>query len=175
MKNIITTSLILVFLMACSLPSAVATQPVDQATATPLTPLALPTETPAPTLAPPTETFTPIPPTETSTHTAIPFVDSLKATVTSDKLVCRYGPGANYLYLIAFNKKTPLRLIGHADGNKWVLVENEPQRCWVNSEFVKAEEICKLLDPCIPMDIKSLSRPIMARQLSPAQPVKETK
>src|SRR5512145_1494378 len=66
-----------------------------------------------PTLAPPTETFTPIP---TETPTQIPYVDSLKALVTADKLVCRYGPGANYLYLIAFNKTTPLRLIGRAPG-----------------------------------------------------------
>ncbi len=144
MKKILATSFVLIFLLACSLPSAVATQPVDQATATPLTPLAesTNTETPIPaTLALPTETFTPVPPTATSTNTptAIPFVDSLKATVTADLLVCRYGPGANYLYLIAFNKKTPLRLIGRADGNKWVLVENQPQRCWVNSDFVEVQ------------------------------------
>ncbi len=144
MKKILATSFVLIFLLACSLPSGVATQPVDQATATPLTPLAQSTntETPIPaTLALPTETFTPVPPTATSTNTptAIPFVDNLKATVTADLLVCRYGPGANYLYLIAFNKKTPLRLIGRADGNKWVLVENQPQRCWVNSEFVQAQ------------------------------------
>ena len=139
MKKFLTTSLILVFLLACSFPSAVATQTVDQATAAALAQPA--TDTPVPTLAPPTETFAPTlsAPTETSTPTAIPFVDSLKATVTSDKLVCRYGPGANYLYLIAFNKKTPLRLIGRTDGNQWVLVENEPQRCWVNSEFVQAQ------------------------------------
>ena len=74
-----------------------------------------------PTLPPPTETFTPIP---TETPTQIAYVDSLKATVTADKLVCRYGPGANYLYLIAFNRTTPLRLIGRATGNGWVLVEN---------------------------------------------------
>ncbi len=92
MKKLLTTSLFLIFLLACSLPSAVATESVsvDQATATPITPPAQPaTDTLVPTLAPPTETFTPIPPTETSTPTAIPFVDSLKAKVTSDKLVCR--------------------------------------------------------------------------------------
>ncbi len=135
MKKKLATTLILIFLLACSLPSAVATEPVDQIPA----PAIPTTDTPTPTLALPTETFTAIPPTETSTPTEIPFVDSLKATVTSDKLVCRYGPGANYLYLIAFNKTTPLRLIGRADGNKWVLVENDPQRCWVNSDFVQIE------------------------------------
>ncbi|MBE0671336.1 MAG: hypothetical protein IH588_12160, partial [Anaerolineales bacterium] len=87
--------------------------------------------------APPTETFTPIP---TETPTQIPYVDEVKATVISDKLVCRYGPGANYLYLIAFNKTTPLKLIGRAAGNDWVLVENGQQDCWVNSQFIEAKD-----------------------------------
>ena len=99
------------------------------------------------TLPPPTETFTPIP---TETPTQIPYVDSLKAKVTSDKLVCRYGPGANYLYLIAFNNATPLRLIGRATGNDWVLVENEPQRCWVNAEFVEIQGDLNTLYPMYP-------------------------
>ncbi|MBK8784773.1 MAG: hypothetical protein IPO22_23980 [Anaerolineales bacterium] len=77
-------------------------------------------------------------------------MDSLKATVTADKLVCRYGPGANYLYLIAFNRTTPLRLIGRATGNGWVLVENEPQRCWVNSEFVETQGDLITLKPMYP-------------------------
>lgn len=139
MKKLLKTLIILVFLMACSLPSAVVTESVDQATATPLTPLALPTDTIVPTLAPPTETFTPIPPTETITPSPVPVVDSMKAVVTADKLVCRYGPGANYLYLIALNRKTPLTLIGRTEGNNWVLIENSPQKCWVNAEFVQAE------------------------------------
>jgi len=63
----------------------------------------------------------------------------MKAVVTADKLVCRYGPGANYLYLIALNRKTPLTLIGRTEGNNWVLIENSPQKCWVNAEFVQAE------------------------------------
>jgi uncharacterized protein YraI len=142
MKNILTASLIPIFILACSLPSAaVSTEVVNQATPTsteqPATDITLPT------IALPTETLTLVPPTstptETVTPTVIPFVDSLKAIVTADLLVCRYGPGANYLYLIAFNKKTPLRLIGRADGNKWVLVENSPQRCWVNSDFVQIQ------------------------------------
>jgi len=67
-------------------------------------------------------------------------VESLKAIVTADKLICRYGPGANYLYLIAFNKNTPIRLIGRAPGNNWVLIQNEPQKCWANSEFIALKE-----------------------------------
>jgi uncharacterized protein YraI len=153
MKNILTTLLGLVFLLACSPPSVAATKPVDQATATAilLTPSALPstdtqtpsalpaTDTPVPAPALPTETLTLPPPTETSAPTPIPFIGSLKATVTADKLVCRYGPGANYLYLFAFIRGANIKLIGRADGNKWVLVENVPQRCWINSEFVQIQ------------------------------------
>ena len=99
------------------------------------------TSTPLPLLATftsfPTETSTPLP---TETPTPIPTVESLKATVTADKIVCRYGPGANYLYLIAFNKTTPVRLIGQAPGNKWVLVENGQQDCWVNSDLIALKE-----------------------------------
>lgn len=151
MKKILTTSLILVFLLACSPPTAVATESVDQATATAtlLTPSDLPTtdmptssalpatDTSTPILALPTETFTPTlrAPTDTSTHTAIPIVESLKATVTADLLSCRYGPGSEYLYLFAFRKGANIKLIGRTDGNNWVMVEND-RKCWINAKFV---------------------------------------
>jgi uncharacterized protein YraI len=139
-KYILNIFSLFVLLTACS-PAATSTAVIIE----PVTQTALATSTFAPSTAtfpPPTETvtFTPAPPTETSTATAMPFVDSLKATVTADLLSCRYGPGANYLYLIAFNKTTPLRLIGRAEGNEWVLVENGRQDCWVNSKFVELKE-----------------------------------
>lgn len=144
MKRILTLSCLILFLTACSLGSA-STPRVDSPTQA-ISSTEVVAETATTTPLPPTETFTPIPPTLTPTETAIPTetpfptVESLKATVTSDKIVCRYGPGANYLYLIAFNKNTPLRLIGRAPGNNWVLVENGRQDCWVNSEFIALKE-----------------------------------
>jgi uncharacterized protein YraI len=138
MKNVLTILPILLLVLACAPASSLATKPVDQATVTLIIP---PTDTPVPTLILPTETFTPtlVPPTETSTPTVIPVVDILKATVIADKLVCRYGPGANYLYLFAYNGGAKIKLIGRAEGNNWMLVENEPQRCWVNSKFVQIQ------------------------------------
>lgn len=140
MKRVLTFICFAVLLSACARASTSAPGP---ASATEQTSLAeIFTATPLPS----TETFTPslIPPTETPvptiTTTPIPTVESLKAIVTSDKIICRYGPGANYLYLIAFNKNTPLRLIGRAPGNSWVLVQNEPQKCWVNSEFIALKD-----------------------------------
>lgn len=100
------------------------------------------------TIPPVTATFTEIPPT--ATNTPLPILESIKATVIADKLVCRYGPGANYLYLIAFNRTTPVTLIGRADGNNWVLVENSPQKCWVNSEFLQIEGDPKQLKSLYP-------------------------
>jgi hypothetical protein len=139
----LTLALTLTACSSASTPTSEAAPVIEEI----IQPVTLTVEPAMSTLAPPTETFTPIP---TETPTQIPYVDSLKAIVTADKLVCRYGPGANYLYLIAFNKTTPLRLIGRAPGNAWVLVENEPQRCWVNSEFVEIQGDSNTLYPMYP-------------------------
>ncbi len=143
----------ILLLTACNIASAPTSQPapVTEEFVQPATFTLEPATITATIVLPPTETPTPIP---TETPTQIPYVDALKATVTSDKLVCRYGPGANYLYLIAFNKTTPLKLIGSAPGNNWVLVENEPQRCWVNSEFVEVQGDVNTLQPMYPEGYK---------------------
>jgi hypothetical protein len=104
---------------------------------------------------PSAETFTSIPPTptslpaltltltpastETPTQTPIPTVESLKATVIADKLSCRYGPGAEYLYLFALNGTANIKLVGRTDANNWVLVENSPYQCWVNAKFLEIQ------------------------------------
>jgi uncharacterized protein YraI len=131
MKKFIAAIFILILtLTACSPASTPTILPASvTSTFAPLTAL------PSATLTSfPTATFTPIPPPPT--NTSIPFVDSLKATVTADLLSCRYGPGSEYLYLIAFNKGANINLIGRTDGNGWALVENEPQTCWINTNFV---------------------------------------
>ena len=87
-----------------------------------------PTETLIPTLA------TPPPPTETIT--AIPTGESLKAQVTADLLSCRYGPGAEYLYLYALKAGANIKLIGRTDANNWVWVDGE-NKCWVNAKFLE--------------------------------------
>ena len=141
-KQYIGTVITLFFLLTACSSAAVIITPSDEAPVQSQPKPALVTST-FPSLTetsiPPTETLTStlLPPTATNTVISIPFVDSLKATVTADLLSCRYGPGANYLYLIALNKTTPLKLIGRAEGNDWVLVENGRQDCWVNSKFVE--------------------------------------
>jgi len=102
---------------------------------------------------PATETFTPIPtltstptpaPTETPTQTPVPTVESLKATVIANKLSCRYGPGALYLYLFAFNGTANIKLVGRTDANNWVWVANKDlnnrdNNCWVNAKFLEIQ------------------------------------
>ncbi len=66
-------------------------------------------------------------------------MESLKATVIADKLSCRYGPGAEYLYLFALNGTANIKLIGRTDANNWVLVENSPYQCWVNAKFLEIQ------------------------------------
>lgn len=150
MKTKLVLILFIFLLTSCNTFAFSSTGQVDSVTATSVS-----TET----LPPPTETSSPIPtetslPTLTPTSTPIPVVESMKAVVIADKLVCRYGPGANYLYLIALNRNTPLTLIGRTEGNNWILIENrgraDAHDCWVNGEFVQAEGDMKHLKVVYP-------------------------
>lgn len=150
MKKFIALTFIFM-LTACSPASTLTVEPAPVAeTAVP------PTDAPTPSA---TATFTPIPPTNTPTATPIPFVESLKATVTADLLSCRYGPGPEYLYLFAFKKGANIKLIGRTDGNNWVLVENEPQRCWIKADFVVMEGDQQTLKPMYPDGFKLIVSP----------------
>src|SRR5512140_292392 len=114
-KHILPIILTLTMMAACnlsnsgSIPASTSPAPVDTSTSLP----AVETFTPLPTLtasAIPSLTFTPLP-IETATVTPYPAVDSLKAQVTAEKLSCRYGPGAEYLYLFAFNGTANIKLV----------------------------------------------------------------
>jgi uncharacterized protein YraI len=140
MKNFNAVSFILIFILAaCSAPSnAPANNASAPAIATVAPATSMPTDTPTPTPPPATETFTPVPPTATSTETPtnIPTVESLDASVTADLLSCRYGPGAEYLYLYGLRKGAKIVLIGRTDGNNWVMVKNK-NLCWVNTKYLE--------------------------------------
>src|SRR5215216_6091662 len=85
----------------------------------------------------PTETLTLTPlPTETITPSPMPTVESLKAKVTAELLSCRYGPGAEYLYLYALRSGANIKLIGRTDANDWVWVDGT-NKCWVKSTFLE--------------------------------------
>ena len=149
-RKYIRTVFILFFLLTACSPAATAASIESQTQPALVTSILSPL---------PTETFTSPPPTPTSTATSIPFVDSLKATVTADLLSCRYGPGPEYLYLIAFRKGANIRLIGRVEGSNWVLVENEPQRCWIKANLVTVQGDQQTLKPMYPDGFKLIVSP----------------
>lgn len=169
-KNLLTLFILILLMTSCAPASNSNVEPFDQtppaATAqdkpAPATETFSAAGTFTPMLCAPTETFTPIIPTKTSTPASIPFVDNLKASVTADLLSCRYGPGSEYLFLLAFNKGANIRLIGRAEGNHWVLVENEPQRCWSNAKFVEIKGDQQTLKPMYPDGFKLILSPYYA-------------
>lgn len=141
----------LTLLLLLILTSSCAPNPPGQTASPSITTVDSPSAIPAaPTpTAPPPPTDTPFPTdtplaTLTPTLTPLPTVDNLSATVTADKLSCRYGPGAQYLYLFAFNATTKIKLVGRTDANNWVWVANKDQNnrdnnCWVNAKFLNIQ------------------------------------
>lgn len=97
---------------------------------------------------PPSETPTPSP-SETFTPSPFPIVESLKAKVTADLLSCRYGPGAEYLYLYALRGGANIKLIGRTDANNWVWVDGT-NKCWVHSRFLEIDGEWKSLPVVYP-------------------------
>lgn len=129
-------SLLVGFLLAaCYLPSAA---PAPAAPAESVSPSPLPpADTPTP--FPPTETPLPSPTftaTPTETPTPVPVVESLDAVVAANLLSCRYGPGAEYLYLYGLKKGAKIQLVGRAEGSNWVMVKGK-NLCWLNAKFVE--------------------------------------
>ena len=102
---------------AASIPTN-ATQAAEVTQAGPLTETPLPVETANPAPSP-----------------TLPTVERLDAQVSADLLSCRYGPGAEYLYLYALRKTANIQLIGRTDANNWVWVDGT-NKCWVNAKFL---------------------------------------
>ncbi len=152
MKKIILSLFVVLTALACNVTGGtpasssteVATTPTNVSSAETFTPISVP------------ETFTPIPtrtsapfPTETPTSTPLPVVDSLQAKVTTGLLSCRYGPGAEYLYLYALNQGANIKLIGRTDANNWVWVDGK-NKCWVNTKFLTVDGDWKTLPVVYP-------------------------
>jgi len=86
----------------------------------------------------------------------MPTVESLNATVTAERLSCRYGPGSEYLYLYGLRKGAKIKLIGQTGGNNWVWVDGK-NKCWVNTKFIEITGDPKTL-PIVYPDIAKLPR-----------------
>ncbi len=118
------------------LPSPSNTPP-PTATVTPApTNTETPTFTPQPTA---TETETPSPtPTETETPTITPTYAPLRGKINVDKVSCRYGPGAMYLYLYGLVKGANQDIIGRNDNGSWLLTQarGDNKSCWVKTSLM---------------------------------------
>lgn len=167
MKKILIASLCLILITPITgcvppTPEAVAAPTLPADTATPL-----PTDTPAITNTappPPTETatYTPLPtvtdtptatPTETETPTITPTYAPLRGKVNVDKVTCRYGPGAMYLYFVGLNKSTPRDILGRNDDASWLLTQarGDNKSCWIKTNLMDLNGD-PLTAPVIPPD-----------------------
>lgn len=118
------------------------TQTVPVATATIPAPVsatpALPSETTATTV--PTATSSPtFIPTASPTASPRPTYSILRGVVVVDKVSCRYGPGAMYLYLYGMVKGATQDILGRTDTGKWTLTRShgDNKSCWVKTEFMQ--------------------------------------
>jgi hypothetical protein len=141
-------------LFAGCAPAALTPQAASEPTATVIptqaapvfTPTAsqAPSATPAPSATKAAETPSPAPttaiPTASSTPTAspVPTYAILRGVVIPDKVSCRYGPGAMYLYLYGMVKGATQDVIGRTDTGKWVLTRSrgDNKSCWVKTEYM---------------------------------------
>ena len=155
MKRILLPLLLVLTPLACNLTGGgtpVSPSPIVESSPTSVSPTGtLPATSVPETFTPvPTLTFTPTPiPTETSTSTPLPVVESLKARVTAGLLSCRYGPGAEYLYLYALVEGANIKIIGRTDANNWVWVDGK-NKCWVNTKFLTVDGDWKMLPVVYP-------------------------
>ncbi len=116
-----------------NLPSATDT-PLPEPSTTP-EPTFTPTETPPPTETPlPTGTSTAIP-----TITPIPTYAILRGKVNVEKVSCRYGPGAMYLFLYPILQGGTQDVLGRTDTGNWLLTKSrgDNKSCWVKAEFME--------------------------------------
>ena len=146
---------LLLTLLACNLPGwTVPASPTPEIVSSPtgVIPAEIFTATPIldPFTSTPEPTLTAAPaPTATETSTPLPVVESLKARVTAGLLSCRYGPGAEYLYLYALNEGANIEIVGRADANHWVWVGGK-NKCWVNTKFLAVDGDWELLPVVYP-------------------------
>lgn len=155
-KLVIINILFMIFTTGCNLPGA-SEPPTPTVTLFPDTPTPVPstaTETLTPTNTPTataTATTTPTP-TNTATPTLTPTYAIWRAEVLPEKLTCRYGPGAMYLYKYGLNGTSVLDVIGRNELGTWILLQaiggNNP--CWVNSSFMDVRGEVMSIEPVDP-------------------------
>jgi hypothetical protein len=147
--------LLAILLSACGGSAAPASEVATQTVAdvSTNTPDATATDVPPTSTSTPTETNTPIP-SDTPTPTIVPTYAVLRGKVLPDKLSCRFGPGADYLYKFGVFKSTTVEVLGRMEHSNWVLIRaiGGTNRCWVNGgpEYLQLDGSIDSLAPTDP-------------------------
>lgn len=91
-------------------------------------------------------------PTLTETPTTIPTYTELRGQVVPEKLSCRFGPGASYLYKYGILATTNIEILGRMEIGEWLLVQaiggNNP--CWVKADLLSIDGQIEALAPLDP-------------------------
>lgn len=155
-KLAIVSILCMILATGCNLPG-VGEPPTPTVTLFPDTPTPVPpTPTPTPTATETptntaTATITPTP-TETTTPTLTPTYAIWRAEVLPERLTCRYGPGAMYLYKYGLLGMSVLDVIGRDEQGTWILLQaiggNNP--CWVNASLMNIRGDVMAVEPVDP-------------------------
>jgi hypothetical protein len=116
------------------------------------------TRTPIPTLTQPST------PTSTVIFSASSTIEPspsptpviLRGVVIPEKVSCRYGPGAMYLYLYGMVTGATQDIIGRTDSGQWVLTRSrgDDKACWVKAEFMKIDGDVMLVEQVYPDKIR---------------------
>lgn len=143
-------------LFACAPAPAALVPTLEPATAQPTFTLPLAdTVTPRPT---PTFTFTP---SETPTPEVVEPVETptttyaiLRGKVNVEKVSCRYGPGAMYLYLYGMVQGATQDIIGRNDNGNWALTRarGDTTSCWVRTDLMDLNGDILSIQPIHPDD-----------------------
>lgn len=71
--------------------------------------------------------------------------------VQADRLSCRYGPGASYLYNYGLIKGNQVQVLGRNDAGDWVYVQyGDTTQCWVNAKYLQTAGDINDLEPLYP-------------------------
>ncbi len=139
--------------LACSLPLSQNTTPANLTPALPKqteTNLLLETAT-NPATETPQPSITPAP-SETASPSPAPTYITLRGKTISEKTSCRYGPGADYLYLYGLNQGAVQDVIGRNEAATWVLTQarGDVIRCWIKTSLLELNGDVMAVEPVDP-------------------------
>ena len=155
--------LLVLTLVACTVPLVTGEPPDPSPSSTPLPPTATasatvsPSLTPSPTLTPTqTHTQTPTPTASlTPTITLQPTYAVLRGIVNSELVMCFYGPSRAYLFKYALIGTSRLEIIGYLPDTGYIQVRaiGGTNPCWMNLEWMDVQGDINSVQPIDPLEI----------------------